>query len=840
MSFKECLATALEGKEITRADHDRLAREFDRARARAAVASEATADAEAKRALAELLKAETAHEKRKARLAISSIRRIAADLNAHTTARGDGDVAEAALFLLEHNGEAGFESVAGRQGVVLGQAHAMMGSLLERFRRSGLLGDARRKNAAQLPNVVRELFGEETGDAAAKAYAQTWTETAEWLRQRFNAAGGAIGKLEKWGLPQRHDAAALRARGRASWIADIRERLDVGRMTHPLTGAPVAADELDAILSEIWTGITTDGWDTREAARRPFGRGALANQRAEHRFLVFRSAADWMAYQADYGGGGDPFATMMHHVTMMARDIAAMEILGPNPQATVDWLKQTVMKHGALKSAGEPARFAGRGDPNDRASRYVDRIDAVWGSIRGWLATPVSGAMSTIFGATRNLITASVMGAGAISAISDVGTSLIARRFAGIGGSVMQDYVRALTPAGRQDAVSAGLILDSAMHVFHQQARYIGTLDGSGVTAWLADRVLTLSGLTPFTQAGKHAFGLAFFHEAARAAGKSFDQLAPELRRVFGRHGIGAAEWQKIRGAQIHVGATGLTLLRPAEVAAIDPALASRWLHMVQRETEYAVPTGGHRSRTLLLNQNQPGTIPGEVLRSFAQFKSFGAVYAMLQGSRVYRAAIGGDRRFAAGYAGALALSSLFFGALALQLKQVSAGKDPRPMTTPEFWGAAFLQGGGVGLYGDFLFSDLNRYGGGLPMAIGGPTADRLGDFANLTIGNVAQLLTGEETRFGRELVQFARGNIPGGNIWYTRLAWERLLLDQAQAVLDPEANKSFKTRQRNLANDYAQGFWWQPGAAAPARAPDLGNLGRPREAAEAAAKAGI
>ena len=31
-------------------------------------------------------------------------------------------------------------------------------------------------------------------------------------------------------------------------------------------------------------------------------------------------------------------------------------------------------------------------------------------------------------------------------------------------------------------------------------------------------------------------------------------------------------------------------------------------------------------------------------------------------------------------------------------------------MTTPAFWGAAFLQGGGMGLYGDFLFADLNRY----------------------------------------------------------------------------------------------------------------------------------
>lgn len=824
MALKDCLATALEGGEINKRDHDRIAAEFDRARARAALGSEVTADAEAKRAVLELLKAETAHKKHKAKLSIDSIQRVVADINAHRTAGGAPDVGEAALFLLEHNGEAAFESVAGRQSVIVGQAQAMMGALIERFRRGRLAGDKRRMNRAQLPNIVRELFGENTGDAAAKMYAETWSTTSDWLRQRFNAAGGAIGKLEKWGLPQRHDPPALRARGRQSWKADIAPMLDVARMKHPLTGADVSPGELDGILDEIWLNITTDGWASREPTRQPFGKGALANQRAEHRFLVFRDADTWMRYQQDYGGGGDPFATMMDHIAMMSRDIAAMEVLGPNPQGTVEFLKQLVTKQGALKAAGEPARFAGKGDPINRATRYVKRIDDVWGAIRGNLSTPVSSRMASTLSGARNLITASVMGAATISGISDLGTSFVARQFAGVRGSVFRDYIRALTPAGRQDAIGAGLILDSAMHVFHQQARFIGALDGSGVTAYIADRVLTLSGLAPFTQAGKHAFGMAFFHEAARQATKPWNQVDENFRRVFSRYGIGPAQWDKIRTAEIHRGQTGLELLRPAEVAKVDEELAGRWLHMVQRETEYAVPTGGHRSRTLLLTQNQPGTVPGEVLRSFAQFKSFGAVYAMLHGARVYRTAVGGERGRAAAYAGALLVSSAMFGGLAIQLKQVAQGKDPRPMTSPEFWGAAFLQGGGIGLYGDFLFSNLNRFGGGLASSVGGPTASHAGDFLNLTVGNLIQLAAGDETHFGRELINFAKGNIPGGNVWYTRLIWERLFLDQVQAVLDPDANKSFKRKQQDLARDYGQGFWWKPGQTAPGRAPALGN----------------
>lgn len=827
MALTDCLKTALDGKEISQGDYERLVKRFEQLNKRHQFGATAGPGApeRVKQALLDELKAETIEKKRRAKLAIGAAQRMSLDIDGYRTPDGRKDVGEAALFHFEHNGEATYASVAGRTDEITGMAHAGMGALLERFRRSAIAGDKKRLNRAQLDNVVHEAFGEETGDAMAKGLAEAWADTAEWLRLRFNAAGGAIAKREKWGLPQFHDPVALRARGFEAWKADIVPLLDTSRMRHPLTDTPIAAGELDDVLEEVWTSIVTDGWNKRKPQMRPFGKGALAGRHAEHRFLAFKDADAWLRYQRDYGRA-DPFAAMMGHVNAMAHDIAAMEVLGPNPQATVEWLKQIVEKEAQLKAAGKPARFAGSAKGAlDRAARLEGRIDAVWQSMRGTLATPVHGAMASAIRGVRNIVTSSVLGAASISAISDAGFAMVARRFAGVGGSVMGDYIKALTPAGRRDAVGAGLILDSARHVFAQQARYIGTLDGSGLTAYIADRVLTLSGLTPFTQAGRHAFGLAFMHEAAKQAEKGFDALHPLFRQKFEQYGIGAADWDRIRASAIHKGETGLTLLRPREIAASDEKLAERFLGMVQRETEYAVPSGTHRSRTVLLDQNRPGTVPGEILRTFAQFKSFGAVFAMLHGARTVRMLAGGERASGAAYAVAILLSSTFFGALALQLKQVAAGRDPRPMTSPEFWGASLLQGGGLGIYGDFLFADLNRYGGGLAASIGGAAAEHTGDFLNLTIGNLAQLAAGEKTNFGRELVQFARGNTPGGNIWYLRLAWERMVLDQAQLLLDPEADKAFRRKQRDWQRDFGQGHWWRPGQLGPDRAPDLGNM---------------
>lgn len=825
MTFQQCLATAVEGGELKSDDAKRLQRDFDRFRAQFASNSEATADAEAKRALTELLKAETQHQKRKAKLSLASIRRIDNDLKNYRNAKGEHDIAEAATDLLEHFGTAKFSSVEGRMKAIVGMAHARMDTMLRHFRRGAVGGDRTRHNKAQLDNVVRELFGESTGDEASAHFAKVWSDTSDWLRQRFNAAGGAIGKLENWGLPQHHDARALRKRGLAQWKADILPLLDPARMKHPLTGRAIDAEELDEVLSEVWETIATEGWRKREPVRQALGRGSLANQRAEHRFLVFRNADAWMRYQRDYGGGGDAFAAMMGHINGLAKDIAAMEVLGPNPSGTISWLKQAIRKEAMAKAAGKNSRFAGKAERAiDRANTAEKRIDAMWGSMRGTLQTPVNGRWASGMAAARSLITSAVLGSAAISSLSDIGTTMVARQFAGIGAKgAFADLVKAIRPSTRAEAVSAGLILDEAMHVFHAQARYVGTLDGPGWASFLADRTLTFSGLTPWTQAGRHAFGLAFMRTAAEYAGKRFDDLPEALRNTFARYGIRDADWEKMRRMPMHDMGKATMILRPQEIdARIDPKLAERYLELIQSETEYAIPSGSHRSRVVLVGENRPGTLMGEVARSFSQFKSFGTVFLLLHGRRLHGMLAGGEKGKGAAYAASLFLSTTLFGGVALQLKQMAQGRDPQDMSEAGFWGAALLQGGGLGIYGDFFFSNVNRYGGGFATTLGGPLIGRANDLWNLTGGNLIQLASGEKTNFASEALRFAKGNIPGSSIWYARLAWERILIDQLQYVVDPEANKAFKRRQKFYAKEFGQAFWWDPGQLTPSRAPAL------------------
>ncbi|WP_163570876.1 hypothetical protein, partial [Klebsiella pneumoniae] len=56
-------------------------------------------------------------------------------------------------------------------------------------------------------------------------------------------------------------------------------------------------------------------------------------------------------------GHGDPIRSVFEHVNGMSADIATMEILGPNPGAMVEWMKQVVTAEAAKAVAGKPSLY---------------------------------------------------------------------------------------------------------------------------------------------------------------------------------------------------------------------------------------------------------------------------------------------------------------------------------------------------------------------------------------------------------------------------------------------------------------------------------------------------
>lgn len=827
MSMKRCLDLAVKDGVLTRQDAADLAERYDAYRRQHEAESGADADVRAKASLAAELRADAAEAKRRTLLQAKALTRVDENLRGYRTPAGEQDVAQAALNLIEHYGQGSpYSSVEGRHRAIHGLATARMGDMVMEFERTKLRGAT--PNRARLENVVREAFGEATGDDAAKALATAWSDAAEWLRHRFNRAGGAIGKMEGWGLPQIHNRIAVLKAGKEQWMRDIAPMLDVSRMKNPATGAAFNAADLSEALSSVYDNIVTQGWATREPAASPVGRGMMAKQHAEHRFLAFRDAATWMRYQTSYGED-NAFAAMMHHVSMLSRETAAMEILGPNPDATVMWLRQAITKQAALKEAGQEAMLAG-GATAARARSFT--LQQAWTMYKSSGPTPANGTAANLFTSGRNLLVAAKLGSAFISSIgTDPMTQLLARRMAAVPMMKMaRTIMQSAGKGGRGQAVRMGLVLDSAMSTFSTQARYIGQLDNARVSRLAADRVLAWSGLTAWTQMGKHSFGLDFMGFLADVRGSGFDRLPERLRGRMESYGIDAAMWDRIRAGAVHEPQPGAVFLDPHTLGRSDDEAAVKLLEMVLMETEYAIPSGTLRGRAWSLAGTSAGTVWGEVARSGTMFHNFAISFALLQSERLMREVYQNGAWKGAQYAGLVLTTMTLAGAVGLWLKDIAAGKDPRPIgNTPaamaQFGGAALAQGGGLGIYGDFFFSNVNRFGTGFQTTLTGPVISTLNDGWNLTGGNVLEALQGKsiaEMGVAEEARRFVGGILPGSSLWYLKLGWQRLAMDQLEHLADPNANKQFKARQRNWQKEFGGDWWWRPGQTAPDRPPRL------------------
>ena len=777
----------------------------------------AEADAQAGRDTFDALKYASVEKQRKQLAQIKAWKQIELNVNEYRDRSGNINWGRAALAILEEDRRSKFSSVKQRVQAVENQAIRNLDNFLVSFKRN-LLGAVR--NKAKLDNMVREIFGQDTGDVAAREMARAWSNVAEKLRQRFNAAGGSIAKRIGWGLPQTHDAVSVRKVGKQEWINFVLPRLDVAKMIDEQTGKQIPMSELTFVLDQVYETIVTDGLNTFQPSRAKGGT-SLGNRRTDHRFLIFKDADSWLEYSARFAKG-TPFDVMIGHIKSMSRDIGQMEILGPNPASTIELMKQNVKKFNATKKDG------------DRRTRIDNNnIDQLYSAVAGRNDNAIDTAFGSGFAGLRQILQAAQLGMAAVLATTDLNFQRIARRTSGLSQvNMIGQYFKLLQPLGRNEqqklAVRLGLISEGWLSIASAQQRFVGEISGPEITRRIGDFVMRASGLSPWTQAGRWAFGMEFLGNLADNVGKTFDQLDPQLRQTLKQYGIESDSWNIMRSTDLYEH-KGATFLRAEEIEArtdispeVSRKLSTRLMEMVDTETNFAVPSTSYRGRAFLTGDTKPGTIAGEMTRSFAMYKNFGVT---LVHTHIMRglSQVGFQRKGM--YLADMVISATIMGGLAMQMKEMAKGRDPRPMNTPQFWGAAFMQGGGLGIFGDFMFWDINRYGKGLPETVAGPVVGFVGDLNNLTTGNILQAISGEDTNFSNELINFIGRYTPGSSLWYMRLAMERNILDRLKLWSDPVGSrKSFRRSERTWRNNYGQKFWWRPGKLKPDRLPNIYN----------------
>lgn len=743
---------------------------------------------------------------------------------------------------VEGSGYAG-ESVASLQRAYVSDINA---NLNEFLKKAGMRVTGTSRDKALLENVIRELHDEATGSQVAKDLADAVRGQQQRMRREFNARGGDMGELADYGVQHTHDPIAMRRAGRDAWRAEIKPRLDWSRIINKDTGQPFATspgaairagDEpaADAMLAEIYDNITSMGWDRRYPKMTAGGK-ALYNQRSEARILHFKSGSEWLTYNTKFGAG-DPFSSAVGGLHGMARDVALMRVLGPNPNMGMEYASQVAKKRAQeLRARGVRGRnIAGfKRDIEGMVGRAVTRTKAMLSHADGSASTPAEGyeVSAAFFGATRQYIVATKLGSALLSSVTDTATMEIAAQSVGMGGGrILTRHVELMASGTtRETAARMGWVADTLATVGSGASRYLGETYAPEVTRRLADFTLRASGLNLWTDMGRTAFKMEFAGHLADNAGRALADVDAPLRQVLENRGITAADWDLLRDpAMLYTAPNGATFLSPhwfLEHTTLprDQAegLAMRLNAIIEEQVEFAIPSATLAGRAAFQGDAQPGTFIGELTRSGVMFKSF-AMSLMLNQMRRFWAQPTPLAR--AAYAAKVAASLTLMGAVAVQLKELAKGRDPRPMDDMKFWAAAGLQGGGLGIFGDFFAASTSRFGGGFAQTLAGPVIGLGESVATPIASNISRAAQGDRILLGRDIANFVRFNTPAASsLWYQRRAFDGLVADQLQLLLDAEAQVSFDRATRRAERDYGTPLWWERGNVLPSRAPDLSN----------------
>lgn len=633
-----------------------------------------------------------------------------------------------------------------------------------------------------------------TGSPLAEGIAGAIRKWQEYGRLAANDAGAWIGKAKGYITSTFHDTARI-ARNQLEWMDAARQHFDLARMAEEMDVGP---EELDGILASIWRDLSSGvHLKTPQPEGSPKkGLQSIGKKLSHERVIHFKDPAAWAAYNRDFGAG-----TLHEAVTAglrrQARATALMATLGPNYEMNLDAVVSETLQRMRKAGADPKAMAQLQADARRYKRIYLAQLD-------GSLDIPGSDPLATASSSLRSIQSMASLGGATLSSLSDLATLANGAKYHGASaleviGSGMGKLFQGTPPAEKLELwADLGVVLGSLSGKL--ASRFSPDDNVAGRLGKLQHTFFTLNLQNRWTDSFREAAAELLSANLARRAGAKFDALPEQLRTTLALYGIDAGKWDIFRATEA-TELDGARFLAPAALDALEDAPFAKYLEArgitatptrvreLRREmgrqfrayfsdqNGYMVLTPDAATRGMMKQGTQVGTGIGEALRFVMQFKSFPLAYTQRALGREIKQ--GGVM----GVAQLIALTTLF-GYAAGVAKDASKGLAPRDPKDPRSWVAAFQQGGGAGLYGDVLFSQLldRRFGDAGAQLLGPTFADVFGSQG--VAGIAARAIQGDDASAAG--VRFVKGNTPFLNLFYARLALDYAIFYRLQEWMNP------------------------------------------------------
>ncbi len=644
----------------------------------------------------------------------------------------------------------------------------------------------------------------------------------DMLRVEGNRYGAHTGRENGFVTSRVHDTLRMN-RDPEGWRAYMMESLDIDR-SFPGVDTDKLSDILSVEYADLVSGVHTHYQDNLNATGFK-GFANTAKKLSKERVFHFKSPEAEAEYLRRFGPG-DMATAVMNSLTHRARDVAIIQTMGPNAKQNLDRAIDIVAKN-----------YEGNPDLKRKIGTAKEKVDQKWWpSLSGLAATPgvsQAGHVAAVVDHTvRSVNRLSLLPGLVLSQIPDVAifASTVNREGRGFLTGVWEaiDGVLFGVPQDvKQEVVSVlGVAIDGAI------ASVSGRMDVNthmpGKLSNLEQTMYKYTGSQPWTDRMRTKFAATDSHHMALRADKPWAELDADYQRILRQQGIRPEEWGMIRDTRqtmsderMYVNPEKVTEIPESKIAAelqrtgVKPTkrrvadfrteLRDKMRGYFHDRGDEAVLSPDAKTKAIVTQGAQQGGLKRVALNQFFALKTFPIAVAQRvlgaetlgRSTDLNATALTGLKIFATngsafrGVAKMITLGTAL-GYASMVLKDISKGREPRDPLDPKTIAAAMTQGGGLGIYGDFLFGDLkSRYGGNILTTTAGPGVQ---DFINIS-DVFGKWMEGDPA--ADEMLRLVMNNLPFAGTGPLRTALDYAIVFEMAESLSPGYLKRMEDRMK-------------------------------------------
>lgn len=665
--------------------------------------------------------------------------------------------------------------------------------------------------------IMREMIGEPTGIKGAKNIARILKESQNSWRLRLNDLGANIGELDDWITRTTHDTekmanaskgSRLLDDNRAAWVEYIQTKLNLKR-TFADVNDPI---EINKILSDIYDSLMSGDHMKYGGTNSIYGTKNVTNRLNSSRVLHFKDLQARQEYNIKFG---EPSlqTSVFNVLTSSAKNIVIMQELGTNPQDTFNKIL-SLLKKKYRNSDYQIVR-----DLN------FENFQGAFGQIDGSANSVGGQTLAKIGMVVRSTGDMARLGGTMITSGADLAPYMTSTNFQGRGLLTgLFEAINGLLGGSNKAAMEALEVISNSVVVANRGNVYADGADGTGAINNLRNKFFKWNGLNGWVASLKSSMALGVSKYYGSLGETKFFDLEKRERNFLTLYGIDEGKWNMLRSIKTLAADNKRYLTAEAAKDIPDSVVNSyvgrklsarelrnfknnlelTWRNVLNDQGTHGTPEPDTQIRSITNMGTIKGTYMGELNRFVMQYKNFSvSLYKKILRREMDSYGPDESKLIGATMLASTLMLGTIFGYMVLSIKDMLSGRSPRDPKKLSVIMQAFVQGGGGGIYGDFIMSEVqNQYGNGFLETAAGPTASDLKKIIDMV------KTMNEPKKAGKKFLELAEGHTPFINLYYIKAAYDYLIGYQIKEYLDPGFFDRMKKRNEE---NRGQTYYFKP-----------------------------